>query len=179
MSDFSRWLIGGALSAVVLASGCTTDPAGGDDDPPVVDPPPPAHPACHGASCLPGEDPCCTGTSCTNFGDFGGQVCAELCQTGADCESGCCVAGSDGNVCADASWCGEGGIYPEAFCQLADDCNVGWDDNQNSCRAYFESCLGGLNSNQKLEWIQAIGGCFDQSTCSAYYDCWLYQVPYC
>jgi hypothetical protein len=139
----------------------------------------PEHP--ERASCVPGKPPCPTNTECVNFGAFGDQVCAELCQTDADCATGLvCIPDASGKgVCATEEWGGDGGIYPELYCRDQNVCNVHWDDNENGCRAYLNACLGGLSEANRAEWTREVRACVtNNSTCGAAFSC-LDAVPWC
>jgi hypothetical protein len=76
----------------------------------------PAVTACSSGSILPGE-PWANNSDCRGYGDFPrvsacmylreiGKRCVAECQTGADCQSGCCVPLHPGeNVCLPSTYC--------------------------------------------------------------------------
>lgn len=84
-----------------------------------------AQPICGqaGTACaLPGS-PCCTGTTCVTFPDFGGDFCAADCTTGDGCNSGCCTGLVNGGaVCAPSSYCATCKKAGEEGCQSNGDC---------------------------------------------------------
>jgi hypothetical protein len=137
-------------------------------------------PACgHQACGLPGDQPCCTGTSCIDFRDFGAQQCAQACKTSADCDTGCCQADGAGDfVCSPKEFCGDGGIYPEALCRDADTCDIA--NNQVTCVGAVESCLKPLSQSQLSAWFAAVNACYaaSGSSCVPLFGC-LRNLSFC
>jgi hypothetical protein len=167
------WKICTALACAVLA-GCVSDPSGGGDDTGDDEALPPEEPmiACEGDGCgLPGDEPCCDGSSCTDFGNWGGTVCAAECDAHEDCGTGCC----DRGVCAPEEFCGSGGIVPEALCEVRDICDW-WEGG--GCVDAVEGCLANLTEDQVRIWTEEMARCFEQTTCSGFDACY-WEVPWC
>lgn len=155
-----------------------------------VPPPPPDHPdaepaglVCEHDSCgLPGDDPCCSGTSCSNWDLLGEVECAAQCETNADCDTGCCVELSNGqHTCGPAGFCDAGGALPEYVCNERLEC--GEIASYNQCVASITACVGDLSNDQQRQWMDAMYECGDpqdDNSCDSYYTyCWLNYVPWC
>lgn len=162
------------LAAMVCAmAACAADPGGTGG--PILDQPDAAMPHPPRNRCQAGDPPCEADTECVDFGNYGGQVCAQFCTQSQDCETGLvCVPDQNGKgVCATAEWGGVAGILPEELCDDENACNVQWDDNVNGCRAYFNACLGGLSNQQLQEWTSYVNSCLTNAngSCSNAFNC--------
>ena len=63
--------------------------------------------------------------------------------------------------------------YPELVCRNESACDVGWNENEPGCRAYFDSCLGGLTAAQREQWVREIDECVrNEPTCEGFWACY-------
>ncbi len=166
-------------SFIALLVGCSSDPmetAPGPDAGPVK----PHIPACEANACgLPGQDPCCTGTSCVDFGNFGSTQCVMQCEQDSDCPTGCCGPTTNGQrVCSPMEFCGIAGIFPEEVCFDADTCGVF--DNQATCKTDLENCLKPLDQSSLTQWVGAVRACYASSgtNCTTFASC-IRNLPFC
>jgi hypothetical protein len=124
------------------------------------------------AKCEPGDPPCAGGSTCTNFGSFGGQVCAEGCQQSTDCGDGLlCVSFNGKGVCATPEWGGAAGIYPEALCRDENACGRRYDDNETLCDVNVNQCVAALTESQRRQWLNALAACDQYTNCNDYFSC--------
>lgn len=178
MNATYRW-----LCLALCAAGCGgSGPMGGDDVGDDVPDPPDAVIGCTHDSCgLPSDDPCCAGTTCSNWDLLGPVECAQECTTNADCDSGCCVELTNGaHTCGPAGFCDAGGAVPEYLCHENVEC--GWSNDYTACTRAVTACVDNLSAADQHAWLQAMAACGapDANACdTAYLDCWLNQVPWC
>jgi hypothetical protein len=166
-------------SVIALLVGCSDSmsaPPVGPDAGPVK----PHVPVCEADACgLPGQDPCCDGTSCIDFHNFGSTQCVMECKADTDCPTGCCGPTTNGKrVCSPAEWCGTGGIYPEGLCFDADTC--GLVSNQSVCVTQVENCLKPLDQSSLTQWFSAVDACYASSgtSCTNFSSC-IRNLPFC
>jgi hypothetical protein len=118
---------------------------------------------------------------CANFGN--GGVCADSCVANSGCVSGCCAAGSLGNVCGPIAAC-EGGNGD--FCNSNGQCTTGQcsslDYCFSTCSPTNAVCAGGhgldglFNQYNQLNWCvhttsgtdQCFPGCQTNADCANY-----------
>lgn len=123
----------GELTSVVLAPTCFYTNDGECDEPslcPVgTDIADCANAMCTdvGLACTQSEQCCGFDTNqarCVNYGDELGVLCGAVCNTGADCQSSCCLpVGDTGvNACAPPSFCESSCIDVGQTCQTTGDC---------------------------------------------------------
>jgi hypothetical protein len=98
-------------------------------------------------------------------------ACTDTPDSGADGGSVETTDGPDTLVSVEA--------YPELVCGNASSCGVGWNDDEDGCREYFDSCLGSLTAAQRDHWVRQVDVCArNQSTCDGFWACYR-LVPGC
>ena len=161
------------LFAVIVCAACNNDPpssppSGPPPDAGVMKVPPPQ-------ACDTGDPPCPSGTTCTDFGVFGGPLCVGHCSANADCPASfVCVADSNNTGwCAPSEYGPPAGADPELICYDENTCQVGWGSNQSGCVSAMNACLDALTPTQLDQWEQYISSCVqNNSTCSGLFDCY-------
>ncbi len=57
--------------------------------------------------CGPSFPPCCSGSACVDFGEWGARCAPVRCRHDDDCRPGfCCIDAGSENVCAPPTYCG-------------------------------------------------------------------------
>jgi hypothetical protein len=177
--SWCRWMW---IVALVGCGGTGAPPIGGDDigdDSPDAEP---EGPVCVHDSCgLPGDDPCCSDTTCVDWDILGPTECASECAANSDCDTGCCVELTNGqHACAPEGACDAGGVTPEYLCQELVACDV--TNNYNGCVDSITTCVGNLTQDQQRSWLNAMQECGspgDASCSDGYVYCWANYVPWC
>lgn len=121
------------------------------------------------------DDPCCDGLGCVNRGT--GSACEQICQTAADCESGCCTDLYDTGtlICAKAEAC-------ENPCKKrGETCTQGSETTPSDCcrgtclqseNPDFDGCRPRCNTNADCDtgccepFSNGGGFCVDAAYCS-------------